>query len=171
MKKHIITQEEYETVKETAAKNKLKRVDKRLQVILLRYEGLKDKEIAEKLDYSGKRVSQLCAEFKAVGAEKFARHKYGGNHRNLSNEEETEFLENFKEQAESGQIVEVSEIKAAYEQKLGRELKSKGHIYSILARHGWRKVMPRSKHPNKASDEEMESSKKLKIPSETNRVM
>ena len=81
MKKHIITEEEYRVVKKLAKENKHKRVDKRLQVILLRYEGLTDQKIGEKLGYSRKRMSQLCAEFKAVGAAEYARHKYGGNHR------------------------------------------------------------------------------------------
>jgi len=56
-------------------------------VLLLRHEGKKDREIAEKLDYDRKRVSQLCAEYKRVGLEEYARHKYGGNRHNMSNEE------------------------------------------------------------------------------------
>ena len=96
MKKHIITEEEYGRIKELAKKNKHKRVDKRLQVILLRYEGLTDEKIGEKLGYSRKRVSQLCAEFKAVGAAEYARHKYGGNHRAMSVDEETELLEKLR---------------------------------------------------------------------------
>ena len=82
MKKHIITEAEYNEVKKAAKINKHKRVDRRMQVIILRYEGKKDCEIGEKLGYTRKRVSQLCAEFKKVGLEEYARHKYGGNHRN-----------------------------------------------------------------------------------------
>jgi hypothetical protein len=37
----------------------------------------------------------------------------------------------------------------------------------LLARHGWRKVTPRGKHPDKASDEAMEASKKLKLSTES----
>ncbi|MDE7249890.1 MAG: winged helix-turn-helix domain-containing protein, partial [Lachnospiraceae bacterium] len=33
-------------------------------------------------------------------------------------------------------------------------------IYCVLKRHGWRKVMPRSRHPKKASEEVIETSKK-----------
>ncbi len=33
----------------------------------------------------------------------------------------------------------------------------------VLKRKGWRKVMPRSKHPKKASPEAIEASKKLKL--------
>lgn len=68
------------------------------------------------------------------------------------------------ESAQAGQLVEVSAILRAYEEKTGRTLeKSHGQIYYVLKRHGWRKVMPRSKHPNKASDEVIEASKKLTL--------
>jgi hypothetical protein len=32
----------------------------------------------------------------------------------------------------------------------------------LLARHKWRKIKPRPKHPERASDEEIAASKKLK---------
>ena len=80
----------------------------------------------------------------------------------MSLEEEKEFLEQFKKTAQAGQIIEVSAIKRAYEEKTGRSLENNhGQIYNVLNRHGWRKVMPRSKHPNKASEEAIEASKKL----------
>lgn len=164
VKRHIITEKEYDLVKEACRKNKNKRIDKRLQVIMLRYEGKKDSEIGEKLGYTRKRVSQLCALFKTAGIEEYARLKYGGNHRNMSYEEEKEFLENYKQKAKQGQIIEVSEIRKAYEDKVGHSIGG-SQIYLVLARHGWRKIMPRSKHPNKASDEVIEASKKLTLES------
>ena len=160
MKKHNITEAEYEATKEAARKNTHKRVDKRLQVILLRYEGKKDKEIGEKLVYTSKRVSQLCAEFKRVGLEEYARHKYGGNNQSLTDEEENEILDGFKEKASKGEVVTVQEIKAAFDEKRGKDT-GRGYIYMLLERHGWRKVMPRSKHPKKASEEAIAASKKL----------
>lgn len=160
MKTHIITAEEYAAVKEAEKATKLKRVAKRLQVILLRYEGLKDSEIGEKLGYHRKRVSQLCAEFRAVGLEKYAMHKYGGNHQSLSDAEEEAVLSEFEEKAELGQIVTVQEIKQAFDKKRGKDT-GRGYIYQVLKRHGYRKVMPRSKHPNSATPEAIEASKKL----------
>ena len=65
-----------------------------------------------------------------------------------------------KERAEKGELVEVSEIAKAYQAAVDH-LVSNGQIYFVLHRHGWRKVMPRSKHPRKASDEEIAASKKL----------
>jgi len=161
MKKYQISEEEYNTVKITAKKNTNKRVEKRLQVILLRYEGKKDVEIGEKLGYSRKRISQLCSEFKKIGLEEYARQKYGGNHQAISYEEEKKILSEFAEKAARGEIVTAWEIKARFDEIRGKDT-GRGYIYMLLKRHNWRFVMPRSKHPNKASDEVIEASKKLK---------
>ena len=61
---------------------------------------------------------------------------------------------------EKGELVEISEIAKAYQAAVDHPV-SNGQIYSVLHRHGWRKVMPRSKHPKKASEEEIAASKKL----------
>jgi transposase len=161
LKKHQITKAEYESTKATARENKDKRIDKRLQVIILRYEGKKDREIGEKLDYHRKRVSQLCAEFKAVGLEEYASIKYGGNHSNLSNEEEEAFLLQFEEAAKKGQIITIAEIAAAYDEKTGKNRDSRSTVYYLLKKHSWRQITPQTAHPDKASEAEIEASKKL----------
>ena len=56
-------------------------------------------------------------------------------------------------------MVEISEIAKAYQAAVDHPV-SNGQIYFVLHRHGWRKVMPRSKHPKKASEEEIAASKK-----------
>jgi transposase len=160
MKVHTITEEEYKAVKEAAKRNKHKRVEKRLEVILLRYEGKKDREIGEKLGYSRQRVSQLCAEFKQVGVEEYAKHKYGGNNQALTTEEEKKILDNFAAKAANGEIVTVQSIKAAFDEKRGKDT-GRGYIYMLLARHNWRRVKPRGQHPKKASEAEIAASKKL----------
>lgn len=160
MKKHIITDQEYGIAKKLSKETKLKRVERRLQVIILRYEGLKDIEIAEKLNYTRKRVSQLCAEFKKVGAEEYARHKYGENAQKLSDDEEREILDKFRKEAEQGKVVTAWEIKKAFDEVRGKDT-GRGYIYMLLERHKWRMVVPRGKHPMKASDEDIEASKKL----------
>ena len=76
----------------------------------------------------------------------------------MSYEDEEKLLEHFKEQAEKGQIIEISEIKAAYDKLVGRKTNPR-LIYVVLRRHNWRKVMPRSKHPQKADEEAIEASK------------
>jgi transposase len=145
-------------------KNKNKNVDKRLEALLLRSQNVKREVIAMKIGYSVSYISELTSKYQNNGLGAIVDNHYQGNHRNMSIEEEAELLEAFKEAAQRGQIVETSEILKAYEAKLGRTFeKDHGRIYRVLARHKWRKVMPRSKHPKKASDEVIEASKTLTL--------
>ena len=83
----------------------------------------------------------------------------GGNHKNMTFEEEEKFLKQFEERAEKGELLSTNEIKEAYIKLVGHSI---GHeqIYRVLRRHGYRKIKPRSRHPKKAGDEEIEQSKK-----------
>jgi len=145
--------------------NKDKNIDRRLEVLVLRANGEKRDDIATKTGYSAQYITELVSEYKKTGLEYFAQKHHKGNHRNMSVAEEEVLLSPFKKADSEGKIVEVSEILAAYESKLGRPVASNSQIYNVLKRHGWRKVMPRSKHPNKASDEAIDASKKLTIES------
>jgi transposase len=138
-----------------------KKIDKRLHAVQLRGEGIKNRAIAIKLDTSPQVVSNWVSVYKREGISALMGGKYGGNRRNMSTEEEAAFLDEFKKQAEEGHIIEINEIKTAYEKKVGHSTGG-SQIYRVLRRHGWRKVMPRSKHPKKASEEAIEASKKLK---------
>ena len=139
--------------------NKLKRVDRRLRVIKLYLEGKKQSEIGKKMDYSRAWVCKLIKEYHEVGLMEYARHKYGGNRRNMSIEEETELLSQFEEASSSGELVVAKTIKKEFDKKLGRDT-GRGYIYMLLKRHKARKLAPRTAHPKKASGEEIENSKK-----------
>jgi transposase len=76
----------------------------------------------------------------------------------LSLEEERQFLAPFWARAQSGEIATVAEIQRAFEGQVGHEVDD-STIYRLLARHGWRKLMPRPTHP-KASKEAQEQFKK-----------
>lgn len=168
-RRNQISEEEVLEIQKARKKNKDKNIDRRLEALLLHAEGKKRADIATKTGFGKQYITELVEEYRKNGIAYFVQKHYKGNHRNLSFAEEEELLEPFKKQAEAGQLVEVSAIRAAYEAKLGRSVESShGHIYQVLKRHGWRKVMPRSKHPNKASDEAIEASKKLNLLSETN---
>ena len=161
-KRHHISEEEVKGIRKVRRQNKDKTIDKWLEVLLLHADGKKRKEIAVKTGFKEQYITELVSEYRREGLERFAKKQYGGNHRNMSFAEEEALLEPFKKAAAAGQIVEISAIKQAYEQAIGRSLENvHGQIYYVLKRHGWRKVMPRSKHPNKASDEAIEASKKL----------
>ena len=162
MAKHEITEEEYVELKGIAKTNKNKKTDKRLQVIILRYEGKKLYEIAEKLDYTYSWVRQLCTQFKKQGVSEYAGQKYIGNNQAVDKDTEEKLINAFRKKAESGQIVSAMEIKKAFDKYRGKDT-GRGYIYSVLKRHNWRTVMPRGKHPKGASDEEIADSKKLTL--------
>jgi transposase len=151
---------EYELVTQMIETNKLKQVDRRLQAIKLHLEGKKQREIAEKLDYTREWVNRLIKEYREKGLEEYARHKYGGNHRALSLEEEEEILKRFEKESEKGTLVIANSIKKALDEKRGKDT-GRGYVYMLLKRHKARKVAPRTAHPKKASDEAIEASKKL----------
>jgi Winged helix-turn helix len=48
--------------------------------------------------------------------------------------------------AGAGEMPNIHDLKAAYEQAIGHRT-SNSTIYNLLARHGWRKLMPRPFHP------------------------
>ena len=160
-KTYQISEEQVIELEAARKANKDKNVERRLKALMLRAQGIKRAEVASQTGFSTSYVSEITAKYCNQGLQSIVENHCGGNHRNLSFAEEEALLEPFKKLAKLGQIVEVSEILEAYETKLGRPAGSNSQIYYVLERHGWRKVMPRSKHPNKASDEDIESSKKL----------
>ena len=151
--------EEMAAIKAARRETKDKRADARLKALELRAEGLELSEVSQATGFHAAYVSQLVAKLEAISG-----NHYGGNHRNMSFEEEAAILAPFKARAEKGELVEISEIETAYLQAVGHSIGT-SQIYYVLHRHGWRKVMPRSRHPKKASKEVIETSKKLKPPS------
>ena len=160
--KYSFSAEDYEKIKTAREKNRDKQTDKRLQVLELRCEGKTQKEISEMTGYHRSHVSNLIRRYFEKGLDSIAEKQYSGNRRNMSFAEEEALLAPFKEQAEKGELVEVSAIETAYREAVGHSIGT-AQIYYVLHRHGWRKVMPRSRHPKKASEEVIETSKKLKL--------
>lgn len=161
IRKYTFTEKDLEIIREARKNNKDKRAEKRLHALQLRAEGRRSKEVAEEAGMSAPYISQLAAKYFKGGIEAIAGNHYGGNRRNMSYEEEEQILKPFYEKAEKGEMVEISEIKNAYQEKVNHKI-GEIQIYRVLHRHGWRKIMPRSKHPKKASPEAIEASKKLK---------
>ena len=165
-KRYHINEEQARELERARKENKDKNVERRLRALLLHAEGKTREKIAEVTGFVKSYISELVSKYCNQGISTIIENNYHGNHRNMSYEEEEALLEPFRKAAEAGQLVEVSEIKRAYEEAIGRSLENNhGQIYNVLKRHGWRKVMPRSKHPNKASEEAIKASKKLTKPS------
>jgi transposase len=64
----------------------------------------------------------------------------------LSVEQEAEFLAPWTEQAQEAGLLVLSPIRAALAQRLGRPVAA-SVVWRLLARHGWRKVAPDTRHP------------------------
>ena len=133
---------------------------KRFQCIKLRIENkMKLKEIAEITGYNYKYVSQMISKFNNDGIKALYNAHREANRRYMSKTEEKDFLNEFIKQSENGNMLIVDDIRKAYSTRVGKET-SKNGIYKVLNRNGWRKVMPRSKHPKKASDDAIVAYKK-----------
>lgn len=160
MEKYTFTEEEKKELEKARKKNRDKKIEKRLEALILRTEGKKNKEISKKTGFHTQYITVLVSRYKTKGIESITENHYKGNRRNLSYEEEEALLEPFRQAAKDGKLVSVKEIEAVYREAVGRSIGT-SQIYYVLHRHGWRKVMPRSRHPKKASDEVIETSKKL----------
>jgi transposase len=64
----------------------------------------------------------------------------------LSVEQEAEFLAPWAEQAKEAGPLVLSSIRAALAQRLGRPVAA-SVVWRLLARYGWRKVAPDTRHP------------------------
>ena len=72
---------------------------------------------------------------------------WGGRRRAyLTFDEEKELVAEFFEQASKGGMLVVSEVHKALEKRVGHRV-AETTVYRMLARHGWRKIVPRRKHP------------------------
>lgn len=70
----------------------------------------------------------------------------GRKRQNMTIEQEQQFLEPFIEQAQTGGVLVVGQIKAALDKRLGRTV-ALSSAYNLLHRHDWRKLVPDKRHP------------------------
>jgi len=116
-------------------------------------------EIARHCGVSKATVHAVISRYSRLGIAAMESPGKGGRRRQyLTVEEEQEFLAPFFAQAECGEIATVGQIWRAFEQRVGHSVDD-STIYRLLNRHGWRKVMPRPKHP-KSDLETQEAFKK-----------
>ena len=157
MKRFQITEAEYEAIKAKEAGTKDKRISRRLRVLMLWYEGKSLKQIGEMLGVHPQSVNEMCRRYRQQGLEEYARNKYASHWRLLSEEAETEILNQFK--GREGKQVTAREIKAVLDKACGKDT-GRAYVYRVLERNSWSKKMPRSRHPKAANEEACEASKK-----------
>ena len=148
------------SLKELLNKTKAKADFQRVQCIWLRATlGMPSDQVALAVGLSPATVKKLWSQYFSGGEEILIGRGRGGRRRaNLSLEEEETILAHFFEKAKNGGVLVVNEIKAVYEEAIGRTV-PKSTVYRMLARHGWRKIAPRPRHP-KADPQKMEAFKK-----------
>ena len=120
----------------------------RIQCVLIRATlGSSAKEIAQLLGWSTATVHVMHSRWAKEGEAIFdVRGRGGRRHQHLTPEQEQELLAPFVQRASSGGMLTVTELQQAYRDRVGKEV-ARSTIYRLLQRHGWRKVVPRPRHP------------------------
>jgi transposase len=110
--------------------------------------GMPAAEIATALGWHTGSVHNLHSRYLHEGASALLGGDHGGRRRALlSLKEEQALLRTFTATAEQGGVAEASRIRVALEQQVGHPV-TKSTVYRLLARHGWRKLVPRPTHPD-----------------------
>lgn len=115
MRKYLINAESYQEILEAEKATKSKKVSKKLSILLTRFGGKTISETAKQMNCSESRVKRTVAEDMQSGLQEFIKPKKKENHRNLTIEEEKALPSRFEEMASAGKIVEVKEIKQAFD--------------------------------------------------------
>ena len=155
-----ISEEGKESLKQLLQKTKTKADFQRVQCVWLRAEmGMASYQVALAVGFSPATVKKLWSQYFSGGEEVLIGQGRGGRRRaNLSLEQEQMLLADFFDKAKTGGVLVVNEVKAAYEEAVGHRV-PKSTVYRMLARHGWRKIAPRPRHP-KADPRKLEAFKK-----------
>jgi len=118
-------------------------------MVLLREYGLTQPAIAEAMGSSLSTVNRAHMAYDEGGIKALKpKPNPARKHQNMTVAEEKIFLDRFAKDAGAGQMLNIHEIKAAYEKAIRHET-SNSTIYALLDRHGWRKLMPRPYHPKR----------------------
>ena len=120
----------------------------RIQCVLIRATlGSSAVEIARLLGWSVATVHVMHSRWAKEGEAIFeVRGRGGRRHQHITPEQEQELLAPFVQRASSGGMLTVTELQQAYRDRVGKEV-ARSTIYRLLERHGWRKVVPRPRHP------------------------
>jgi transposase len=134
---------------------------KALSVLLMKEASLDANKTAEILGLSKRTIYRHRSDLGKP--EKAGSNTWGGRrHCRMTLEEEIEFLRPWEDKAREGGVLSVPPVHAALVEKLGYDVDI-STTYRLLARHGWRKVQPDTKHPK--SDPARQAEFKKNFPS------
>ena len=121
----------------------------RIQMVLLRESDMTQSAIAAAMGVSLSTVNRAHMAYDRGGIKALKPKPIGGRQReNMTLAKERALLARFGKAAGAGEMLNVHDLKAAYEQAIGHPT-SNSTVYNLLARHGWRKLMPRPFHPRR----------------------
>jgi transposase len=119
----------------------------------------KAEEIARDTGVSVTTVRRVISRYNRLGLAAIETPGKGGRrHEYMSVEQEGNFLQPFFARAAQGELATAEEIQRAFEAQVKHAVHITS-IYRLLDRHGWRKLVPRPRHP-KANPEEQAAFKK-----------
>src|SRR5438034_3376925 len=112
----------------------------RIQMVLLREGGMTQPAIAAAMGVSLSTVNRAHMAYDHGGIKALKPKPNGGRKReNMSLAEEKALLARFAKAAGAGEMLNIHDLKAAYEQAIGHAT-SDSTLYNLLHRHGWRKL-------------------------------
>src|SRR5271156_4030639 len=121
----------------------------RIQMVLLRESEMTQLAIAAAMGVSLSTVNRAHMAYDHGGIKALKPKPSGGRQReNMTLAEEKALLARFANAAGAGEMLNIHDLKRAYEQAIGHAT-SNSTVYSLLDRHGWRKLMPRPFHPKR----------------------
>jgi transposase len=121
----------------------------RIQMVLLRESGMTQPETAEATGVSLSTVNRAHMDYDRGGIKALKPKPNGGRkHENMTLAEEKALLARFAKVAGAGEMLNIHDLKGAYEKAIGHET-SNSTVYNLLHRHGWRKLMARPFHPKR----------------------
>jgi transposase len=131
------------------SKNIPEKQRQRIRMVLLREEGLAQPAIGSAMGVSLSTVNRAHMAYDQGGIKALKPKPCGGRQRqNMTIAEEKTLLARFANAAGAGELLNIHDLKHAYEQAIGHAT-SNSTVYDLLARHGWRKLMPRPFHPKR----------------------
>lgn len=110
--------------------------------------GWEAQAVAEAVGCTRSTVYRRKAEFLGEGESVLFVDGWGGRrNETLTLAEEAEFVAHFEDAAREGQMVTATKMLTELARRCGKP-PTPSTLYRILARHGWRKVVPRPRHPD-----------------------
>jgi len=136
---------------------------RRLQCVSLRQFGMQARDVAKITGLHPGSVRIIWAKWQRYGEDALLGEKRGqarGGARWTSVEERA-FMQPFLDAAETGKLTTVKEMHHAHCKRLGKKV-DPTVTYRLLWRHGWRKIVPRQRHPK--ADRDAQETFKLFFP-------